>query len=238
MQKVKKESEQDAANSLKEFLKRWPRFYYFVFDFFGPVYFGGVGPKDFLEKYPTKGKCFNLGSGTRRITSEIINVDATPYKEVDIVADVTNLPIDSDQASSVICDQVLEHVQRPSKAVNEIERILKKGKYAYISTPFLYPYHASPDDYHRWTHKGLENLFSNFEVVEVGVRCGPFSTLATNGCYFFASIFSFGSKRLYWLFVYAFTFIFFPIKFLDVFGNRMPQSMHMAAVLYCVVRKK
>jgi len=237
MQK-KVEEEQDVANSLKEFVKRWPKFYYFIFDFFGPVYFGGVGPKEFIKKYPNKGKCYVLGSGTRRLFPETINIDVKAYPDVDIVADITNLPINTGEAPSVICDQALEHVRNPEKAVSEVERILIKGGYAYVSTPFLYPYHASPNDYQRWTHMGLRELFSNFEIVEVGVRCGPFSTFTVYCCYFFATLFSFGSKKLYWTLVYASTFLFFPIKFLDVIGNRLPQSINMAGVLYCVVRKK
>jgi SAM-dependent methyltransferase len=231
-------NEQRVATGLKEFFKKSPRFYYFVYDYLGPLYFGGLSANDFLKKYSVGEKCFNLGSGTRVISKKIINIDSTQYPNVDIVADITKLPLVDGEASAVVCEEVLEHVQKPEVAVKEIERILSKGGYAYITVPFLYPYHASPDDYTRWSHVGFRELLSSFEVVELDVRSGPFSVFTVNACYFFATLFSFGNKHVYWMLVYAFTFLFFPIKFLDVIGNRLPQSINMAALLYCVVRKK
>jgi len=230
--------EQANANSLKEFFKRFPKFYYFVYDFLGPLYFGGLSAKAFLKTYGGNGKSYNLGSGTRRISAEIVNVDTTDYPEVDLVADIMKLPIKDNEAGSIVCEEVLEHVLEPEMAVKEMKRILKPGGSAYVTLPFLYPYHASPDDYHRWTHKGIEDLFKEFEIITIGVRSGPFSMLAVYLCYIFATLLSFGHERLYWFLALAFTFIFFPVKLLDVFGNKLPFSKNMAALLYCVVKKK
>lgn len=228
---------QTNANALKEFFKQYPRFYYFVFDFLGPVYFGGVGPKNFLQKYAVRGKVYNLGGGARRIAPNVVNVDIAKYEVTDIVADITNLPFDTDSADGVLCDQVLEHVLEPQEAVQEIRRVLKPRAHAYISTPFMYPFHASPSDYQRFTHEGLKVLLQDFEIVEIGVRCGPFSTLTVYLCYFTATVFSLGSERLYWFLVLVTTLIFFPIKFLDIIGNRLPFAISMCAVPYVVIRK-
>lgn len=228
----------DDANELKEFFKQWPRFYYSVFDFFGPVYFGGLSPKNFLKKFPFEGDCYNLGAGARRISPEMRTIDIASYPSVDIVADISNLPLKDASVARIVCDQVLEHVEYPKKVAQEIYRVLQIGGYAYISLPFMYPFHASPSDFRRYTHVGLPAIFSEMEVVEVGVRSGPFSALTTYLCYLFASVFSFGSERLYWFLVLASTFIFFPLKFLDVIGNRLPFAINVASVLYCVVRKK
>ena len=237
MQKINNDKKEDATNSLKEFLKKWPKFYYFVFDFFSPVYFGGVSPKKFLKEFADEGACYNLGSGARRISPDVVNVDVTEYPEVDIVGDITNLPIKDNEASSVICDQVLEHVIEPDVAVKEIYRVLNPGGYAYISTPYMYPFHASPSDYRRWTHVGYKEILSDFEIVDVGVRCGPFSTITVYLSYLLATMFSFGNEKLYWGLIYVFGALLFPIKILDIFGNRMPFSVNMAAVLYVVVKK-
>jgi SAM-dependent methyltransferase len=227
----------DTANGIKEFFKRWPRFYYFVFDFFGPVYFGGVGPGTFINKYSSTGTCLNLGSGARRIAPEIVNVDITQYDAVDVVADITSLPYEQESIDCIICDQVLEHVRDPNAVVAEMYRVLKSGGYVYISTPFMYPFHASPSDYQRFTHIGLRELLKDFEMVDMGVRCGPFSTLTTYLCYLFASLLSFGNERLYWTLVLGSTFVFFPIKFLDIIGNKLPFAIHMASVPYCIIQK-
>ncbi len=225
------------GNTVKEYFKRWPRFYYFIFDFFGPVYFGGLGAKAFLKKYPTVGIRLNVGAGARRIAPGVTNVDICKYESVDVVAEITSLPFQDSSVDQIICDQVLEHVRNPQAAVDELRRVLKSGGYAYISVPFMYPFHASPSDFQRFTHEGLRELFRSCTLVELGVRCGPFSTLTTYLCYLFATLFSFGSERVYWVLVYASTFVFFPLKVLDVFANRLPHAIHMASVLYCVIRK-
>ncbi|MDO8492464.1 MAG: methyltransferase domain-containing protein [bacterium] len=223
---------------IRDFFKRWPTFYYSLVVVFGPVLLIGLNPKQFLKKYGDKGKIVNLGSGPKVIRPDIINVDAIRYPGVMVVADLTKLPFESESISRVICDNVLEHVEDAPKAVSEIERILEKKGLAYISTPFLYPFHSSPSDYHRFTEEGLRSLFSQFEMIDLGVRSGPFSALNTYLCYLFATIFSFGSERLFWILVDFSIFIFFPIKFFDLLFVFLPTIRHTAAVYYCVVKKR
>jgi hypothetical protein len=119
-----------------------------------------------------------------------------------------------------------------------MRRILNDGGVGYISTPFLYPFHSSPSDYHRWTEQGLRNLFKDFTMREIGVRCGMMSGLSIWVCYGFARLFSFGSVRLYWFLVNIALLLFFPIKFLDIIMNVFPGGMHTASVLYCVIEKR
>lgn len=228
----------DPANDIRNFFKKWPRFYYFIGAVFGPMYMGGLSSKKFLEKYESSGKKLNLGSGPRKLREDVINVDASKYDDVEIVADITNLPFENESAGVVVCDTVLEHVKDTTKALSEIKRILKPGGYAYITLPFLYPFHASPDDFERWTLRGLENSLKDFSIVESGIRSGPFSTATVYLCYIFAMLFSFGSQRLYWLLVNLFMFVFFPIKLLDFIGNRFPHAEDLSSIFYVVVTKK
>jgi SAM-dependent methyltransferase len=230
--------EQHAANRIKEFLKQWPRLYYFVLNVFGPVYMGGLSPRKFLLRYPRPGTTVNLGSGAQRIAPDVVNIDITPYREVDVVADIAALPYGNGQVARIICDQTLEHVPNFASAVKEMKRILAAGGYCYIGTPFVYPFHASPSDFQRWTHVGLRELFADFEVVEEGTRGGPFSTLTIILCYTLATLLSFGSERLYWLIVYGSTFLFFPVRYLDVFASRLPFVIHSAPMIYAVFRKR
>ncbi len=223
---------------MRELFKKWPRFYCFVTDFFGPVYFSGLSPKAFAKKYAVDGKKLNLGSGPRIISSEFINVDLSSYPGVDIVADISNVPVGDNTVSMVVCDNVLEHVKNPEAVARELYRMLKPGAVAYISTPFFYPFHSSPSDYRRWTHEGLRLLFKDFETVDLGCRAGPFSVLNVYLCYLFALIFSFGSDKLFWVLVDVSIFIFFPIKFLDIIFNYWPNSIYLASTFYCVIKKK
>jgi len=226
-----------STDKLREFFKQWPRFYYFVAHVFGPVWFTGLGPSDFLKSYKREGKMVNLGSGPKKIGEGVINVDTFPYQDVDIVSDITKLPLESESVSMVVCDNVLEHIPNAQDAVAEMLRILEVGGVVYISTPFLYPFHGSPNDYHRWTSQGLAVLCKDFTVCEIGVRCGMMSGLSVWLCYAVARLLSFGSDTAYWFWVNVALLIFFPIKFLDLFTNLLPGGLYTASVLYIVAKK-
>jgi len=223
---------------IRTLFKRWPRFYYFIGTVFGPMFFTGMSAKSFLARFPTSGKILNIGSGPRVIARDVTNVDMTPYPGVDIIADATTVPFPDDSAARIISDNVLEHVHHPRQAVSEMYRLLEVGGVAYVATPFLYPFHSSPSDYQRWTKVGLETLFADFEVVDIGVRAGPFSALCAYACHLVGVIFSFGSPFLNSLFTNLSMFVLFPIKLPDLIFNHWPGAETMAAVLYIIVRKK
>lgn len=222
---------------IRSFFRRWPRFYHFVANVFGPLSFLGMGPRGFLKKFPRTGRCLNLGAGVQYFGPEVENVDVAPAPEVHIVADIRRVPLPDGSVARIICNNVLEHVVDPRAAVQEIFRLLEPGGLAYISTPFLYPFHAAPNDYQRWTSAGFRVLFSDFEMVKLGTRAGPFSALNVWLCYTFATLLCFGSERLFWLLMNASIFLFFPVKLLDVFCMLIPQSIHSASIIYGVVRK-
>lgn len=233
------DKEQKNLNKVRDWFKQWPKFYYFILDFFGPVWWGGLDSQNFLKRFPTDGVTVDLGSGPSRVAAEVINVDLFAYPYVDVVADVTKLPFKDKSIERIICDNVLEHISEPEEALREMHRILAPGGIAYICLPFLAPFHASPYDYTRWTSPGFINLVGkHFEVIEEGVVAGIFSTLTTWLCYLVATIFSFGSQMLYWLLVNFSTLLFFPLKFLDILANHLPRARDTAAVLYYVLRKK
>lgn len=230
--------ENNSGIKLRNFFKRWPRFYYFVGTVFGPMWFSGLSTARFLKKFPSVGTKLNLGSGPRVLSADVTNVDVFPYQGVKIVADVSNLPMPDNSVSQIICDNVIEHVKDPGQVIKEIGRVLEKGGSAYFTVPFLYPFHSSPDDFHRWTRSGFLEMLKDFEIVEVGVRAGAFSAITVYLCYLFALLFSFGNKELYWLLVNLSMFIFFPIKCLDFIFGRLPQTSNLAAEMYYVVKKK
>ena len=225
---------------LRDFFKQWPGFYYFVATFFGPIFFSGLSPKNFLRRYAQEddGPILNIGSGPRILVPAVINVDIFPYKGVSLVADIAHLPLADESVSSIVCDNILEHVGNPADVAAEIQRVLKPCGAVYICAPFMYPFHSSPSDYTRWTLLGLSQLFDRSEVVESGVRAGVFSALNVYCCYLFAFLFSFGNRRLYWILVNVSMFFFFPIKLLDAIFCHFSFAKNMAAVVYCVLRKK
>jgi len=88
----------------------------------------------------------------------------------DIIGDIHNLPFENNSQDAIICLAVLEHVEDPKKAIQEIYRVLKIDGYCFIYAPFLFYYHAEKGyykDYWRFTKDGLELLFKDFSQIEM-----------------------------------------------------------------------
>jgi SAM-dependent methyltransferase len=195
----REEEHQSGINWLKTFLKKYPKIYYTVWHVFCPMLMLQNGPrkishfihKDLLEET----SILDIGSGPGRLSSKFINVDVFPFPEVDIIADAESLPFKDGSVDALVTESMLEHIPRPTVVAKEMVRILKKGGVLYASAPFIHPYHASPDDFNRWTISGLKALFSELEILESGVRSGPWSAFLMFLAYWLGNIFSFGSKK-------------------------------------------
>ena len=75
--------------------------------------------------------------------------------------------IPNEHFDCVICTEVLEHTLQPFAAVAEIKRLLKRGGFAFVSTPFNFRIHGPLPDCWRFTEHGLRALFADFEIVEL-----------------------------------------------------------------------
>lgn len=73
-------------------------------------------------------------------------------------------------ADIVFCEQVLEHVPDPARAVENLRAMLRPGGYLVLSVPFMIRVHNEPSDYWRFTPAGLRLLVerAGFEVVASG----------------------------------------------------------------------
>jgi SAM-dependent methyltransferase len=161
-----------------------------------------------------------------------------PFEHVDVVANATRLPFKDDSVDAVVNESLFEHLPNPVAVVSEIERVLKPGGILYTSTPFLTPYHASPDDFSRWTLSGLGSLFSGFAKIEAGVDAGPWSALLVFLAYWFGVVFSFGYKKSTPTLAFVFMVILGPFKVFDFFFVRLPGSEAVAAQLYFIGKKR
>jgi SAM-dependent methyltransferase len=65
----------------------------------------------------------------------------------------------------VICCHVLEHTRHPARAARNIERLMRPGGLAFIAAPWSQSYHAAPDDYWRFSIRGLALLFGRLEIL-------------------------------------------------------------------------
>lgn len=80
---------------------------------------------------------------------------------IDLVEGVGDLP--EGHFALAVCCSVLEHVSRPWKMAENITRLMAPGGRLYISVPWVWRYHAYPDDYFRFSFRGVASLFPDFE---------------------------------------------------------------------------
>jgi SAM-dependent methyltransferase len=89
----------------------------------------------------------------------------------DIVLDLDkgSLPFDDEYFDVVILSEVIEHLFNPFHALEEAIRVLKRGGYIYISTPFLFGNHGAPYDYFRFTDLFYKRYFSEkgLEIIDM-----------------------------------------------------------------------
>jgi hypothetical protein len=119
----------------------------------------------------------------------------------------------------------------------EMMRVLAPGGYLYTSIPFIHPYHASPDDYNRYTVSGLKYLFNELEVVELGVRSGPWSAFLIFLAYWLGVVFSFGSRKAAPFLAHIFMLVLGPLKIFDLVFVYLPGAEAVAAHVYIIARK-
>lgn len=129
------------------------------------------------------GKCADIGSGNSPYKQYIIdNIDEyisidkgnihkhmfSSSKEKFIDADVKDLPFDENIFDTILLTQVLEHINEPFKALDEIKRVIKPNGILVLSVPFIYQAHATPYDFFRFSEYGLKQICkdNNFEILE------------------------------------------------------------------------
>jgi ubiquinone/menaquinone biosynthesis C-methylase UbiE len=91
-----------------------------------------------------------------------LQTDTWDVSQIDIVSDITSIPVPNESFDIILCTEVLEHVPDPIAAINEMNRILKKGGIMIITSPFcsltqFAPYHFCD---------GFNSYFYNYHLKE------------------------------------------------------------------------
>jgi SAM-dependent methyltransferase len=81
-----------------------------------------------------------------------------------------DLPFRSGSIDNVMALSVLEHVKKPDEILAEAYRVLKPGGQVLIVTPFCFPFHGEPDDFRRWTDRGLRVELENSGFIPATVQ--------------------------------------------------------------------
>jgi SAM-dependent methyltransferase len=95
----------------------------------------------------------------RRITYLAADLPGNPHAELELVDGLVPQPDAS--CDLVLSTQVLEHVERPDRYLDECHRLLRPGGSLVLSTHGVMYYHRDPEDYWRWTLPGLTRVLAD-----------------------------------------------------------------------------
>jgi SAM-dependent methyltransferase len=174
------------------------------------------------------------GAGAR--PDGYINVDLYVLNGVDVAADAQRLPFRDGVFQCIECDAVLEHVKNAEEVMRELSRVLTRGGYLHIVTPFCHPFHAYPNDYRRFTLEGLRELAGHeLEVVAQGWRTGPTATLLV---FFLEYVKLLLPSRAWRIVMHGLLgWILFPLRYLDLLLLRSPRAGVLGNHCYIWFRK-
>jgi SAM-dependent methyltransferase len=80
-----------------------------------------------------------------------IDVQQNRRGTVEVIADITSVPLPPAAFDVVVCTEVLEHVPDTAAAFEELARLCRPGGTVVVTTPFAYPLHEEPYDFVRLT---------------------------------------------------------------------------------------
>lgn len=167
----------------------------------------------------------------------VLRLGISAEAEVDIVGDVRYLPFQEQKLDFISIVAVLEHVDDPVKAVEDMYRALKPGGKIYAEIPFCRSYHEMPCDFQRYTISGIEKLFERFKCLEKGIASGPGSAMSLAISAFFAILLSFNRVLLYQIWHRMFVTITKPIQYVDVFFQKNKIAHRFSCTLYILCEK-
>lgn len=229
----------DTLDSLKQRLKKWlGRYYYSI----GVTILAPTYPFNYraaIQRHcdPAIALCVDIGCGNQRISDAVIGLDIFDYEAVDIVCDLGALPFKPDSVDAFASRSVLEHLPDIAKVVSQLKRSTKPGGVSMHLIPFMFPYHASPHDYQRFTHSGAVNLFDGWSLLEQHSVTGPVTLLLLCVIEFVSSLLSAGNERLKSYVYLLLCLTLWPLKFLDVLFAGRRSFLGMAPTIWTAVKK-
>lgn len=223
-------AQEDPLEKFKDKLKNYTKLYIFLQELISPVYISKKNLKELIRTIESNDSVgLNIGSGVTNYSSRIINFDKQSFKNVDIVGDLYNLPFMDNSFDYIFSIYVLEHIEYPQEAINEMYRVLKPGGICYAFIPFIQGFHASPHDYVRLTKSGVKRYFADFQKTEIN-SASPTGALLWIFQEWFSIAFSFGNRKLHLALFVLFMTLTFPLKFIDIFLSRNSISENIASV--------
>lgn len=132
----------------------------------------GCGNRPYRDHYPPG---LTVGADVQQSSLGCVDV---------ILDDSAPLPFADAAFETVLCSQVLEHVEDPCRLLAETCRVLRPGGRLILSCPFIWALHERPHDYLRfseyWLRKAVAEAGFSVEVLEP--QGGDFATIGQLIC--------------------------------------------------------
>jgi ubiquinone/menaquinone biosynthesis C-methylase UbiE len=141
--------------------------------------------KDRLSKLSTGTRLIDVGAGEcrNRIFCPHLNYTSQDFNQfqggqnawdskrtnwdtskIDIVSDITSIPVENASFDAVLCTEVFEHLPSPIDALKEFKRILKPKGTLIITAPFNSLVHQSP----YYFYSGFSSFFYREHLTQLG----------------------------------------------------------------------
>lgn len=101
-------------------------------------------------------------------------VDGAP-----VYLDASAMDLPDNSVDGFLCESMLEHSERPEAVISEVRRVLRPGGKLLLLTPWMYPFHAAPNDYLRFSESALARLLVGFRLARVEPLGNFWTSLAT-----------------------------------------------------------
>ena len=158
--------------------------------FLNPFWFARINLFNHIKIYGKRltGNILDIGCGTKPYKKYLkgnykgLEIDNENKKNTDseiLFFDGKIFPLQNDSIDSVLCTQVLEHVEDSKLFLSEIKRILKKDGLILFTLPFIWPEHDAPNDFNRFTFYGTRKLLveNQLEIIELKKMGNSFSLI-------------------------------------------------------------
>ncbi len=153
-----------------------------------------------LARFAT-GRLADIGCGAKPYAAmaaphvaEHVGIDhaGSPHgtDRVDLVGTAYRIPAPDASFDTVLCTDVLEHLEEPAAALAEAVRVLRPGGHGIYTVPLFWPLHEEPRDFYRYTRHGLRHRFeaAGLEVVEIRALTGFWLTFGQALAYWLAGL--------------------------------------------------
>ena len=149
----------------------------------------GRAMRRFAKQLPADALVLDAGAGkapyrklfvhARYEAADFAQVDTT-HGPLDYVCDLTAIPVENGRFDAIICNQVLQHLPDPGRALREMLRVLRPGGRMLLSAPLFYEEHQQPYDFYRYTRFALRHLFeeAGYTIESIEPLEGYYGTVA------------------------------------------------------------